>query len=335
MCSQLEILQKIPQRFFDIDYRNIKQVFAKPTLLELTGAKKEPLFISILLHGNEYTGLLVMQQLLRKYQQQLPRALFLFIGNVDAAAANKRCLPDQTDFNRAWPGTTLAPDTTTRLMQDVMDYISRQPLFAAVDIHNNTGTNPHYGCITDIRKENQYICSLFNHIAFVFHYPKGVSTGAFDGICPAVTLETGKPGEPHGVQHTIDLVDALLHLDHFPDKDIAKHDLQLVASFATVLIKPEVNFSFGKSANADLLFAEDFELKNFTEITPDQVFAQSFVENPFIIKDQQGMDITNKIIRREGNNIFLNRTLMPAMITRNQEIIRQDCLCYLLTDYYD
>ncbi len=333
MTAQLKVLKAIPEGFFTVHYRNIKAVFPQPTLLELKGAKKEPLFISILLHGNEYSGLIVMQQLLRKYQQQLPRSLYLFIGNVEAATADKRCLQDQTDFNRAWPGTTLPPDNTTRLMREVIDYIRRQPLFAAIDIHNNTGTNPHYGCITDIRKENQYICSLFNHIAFVFHYPKGVSTGAFDGICPAVTLETGKPGEPHGVQHTLDLVEALLHLDHFPERATAKHDLQLVASFATVIIKPEVSFSFGDTKNADLVFDKDFEYQNFTEITPEQVFAKSFVESPFTIKDQNGEEITEEVIRREGENIYLNRTLMPAMITKNKEIIRQDCLCYLLTDY--
>lgn len=333
MTQTLPILKSIPAGFFDIDFRNIKSIFPKPTLLELEGEKKEPLFISILLHGNEYTGLMVMQALLKKYADKLPRSLYLMIGNVDAAEANSRCLDTQTDFNRAWPGTTLDSNPTTQMMQEVIDYVTKKPLFAAIDIHNNTGANPHYGCITDIRKENQYICSIFNHIAFVFHFPKGVSTGAFEGICPAATLESGKPGEPHAVEHTIELVDSLLHLDHFPEKNVAAHDLQMVESLATITINNDIEFSFEPSETADLIFDYDFEHKNFTELTRDDVFAYSDKAKPLTVKDQNSNDITDEIIRIDDGKVYLNKTLMPAMITKDKAIIKQDCLCYLLQDY--
>lgn len=329
----MKLLKSVPNDFFTIDFRNIKSVFPEPTLIELVGEKTQPLFISILLHGNEYTGLKVMQKLLQKYQTSLPRSLFLMIGNVDAAQANKRCLPHQTDFNRAWPGTTLEADETTQLMQEIMDYVTQKPLFAAIDIHNNTGANPHYGCITDIRKENQYICALFNHIAFVFHYPKGVSTGAFEGICPAATLECGKPGEQYGIEHTVKLIESLMHLDHFPEKQTSAHDLQLVESLATVTIEENVEFSFSLSETADLMFADDFAYKNFSELTPTDVFAYSANKKTLSVKDPNGMDITEQILRIEEGKVFLKKTLIPAMITTDKEVIRQDCLCYLLQDY--
>lgn len=329
----MKLLKSIPNEFYDLDFRDIKTVFPEPTLIELEGLKKQPLFVSILLHGNEYTGLKVMQTILKKYQNGLPRSIFLMIGNVDAAQANKRCLPHQTDFNRAWPGTTVKADKTTKLMQEIMDYVTQKPLFAAIDIHNNTGANPHYGCITDIRKENQYICALFNHIAFVFHYPKGVSTGAFEGICPAATLECGKPGEAYGIEHTSKLIDGLLHLDHFPEKETPPHDLQLVESMATVTIGENTEFSFCLSETADLMFEDGFEFKNFSELTPNDVFAYSNNEKALKVKDPNGEDITSQIFRLEDGKVFLNKTLIPAMITTDKEVIKQDCLCYLLQDY--
>lgn len=61
----------------------------------------EPLFVSMLLHGNETTGLLAVQRLLDKYRDQpLPRALSVFVGNVEAARLGLRRLEGQPDYNR-------------------------------------------------------------------------------------------------------------------------------------------------------------------------------------------------------------------------------------------
>ena len=61
------------------------------------------LFVSVLLHGNEDAGLKALQRLLRKYRgRPLPRAMSVFVGNVHAAAAGVRHLPEQPDFNRIW-----------------------------------------------------------------------------------------------------------------------------------------------------------------------------------------------------------------------------------------
>lgn len=333
MNNQLSVLKKIPDGFFDVEISNIREVFPSPTLIQLKGEKQTPLFVSILLHGNEYSGLKVIQSILTKYQENLPRSLFIFVGNVAAAEANCRKLKDQTDFNRCWPGTDITTNETTQMMQKIMDIITQTALFAAIDIHNNTGTNPHYACITDVTQDNQHLVTMFNHIGMVFKRPKGVSTMAFDGVCPAATLECGKPGEAFGIQHATELVDALLHMDHFPQKPVAPHDLQLMQSHATLNISDNISFSFDQSTQADLTFESGFELKNFTEITPSDIFAFTRSKNPLVITNQQGEDVTKELVRIENDKIYLNKTLMPAMITLDETIIKQDCLCYLLTEY--
>jgi len=334
MSEQFSITTEVPQAFYELEISQIREVFPAPTLLCLQGEKKQPLFVSILLHGNESTGLLAMQSVLSRYRERtLPRSLYLFIGNVRAAEQNKRFLPDQYDYNRCWPGTMIGDNRTTRLMQQVFDRVTRETLFAAIDIHNNTGANPHYAGMNVVNNENQHLAAMFNHIALVFTFPPGICSMAFNDVCPALTLECGKPGDQSGVQHAADYVDALLHMDHLPQRPIAPHDLQLVQSMATLYVPDDVTFDFNLSAQADLTFESGFERKNFTEIKPTEVFAHTRIQRPLSITNPQGEDVTEEIMRIENGKVYLNRTLIPAMITSNKTIVRQDCLCYLMEDF--
>ena len=63
MKSNLTILDHIPSAFLSISHREIKDLFDTPTLIHLKGEKHPALFISILLHGNEFSGLQIMQEL--------------------------------------------------------------------------------------------------------------------------------------------------------------------------------------------------------------------------------------------------------------------------------
>lgn len=333
MTEEFTTIHAIPDGFFDIDISNIRELFPRPTLVQLEGHRAETLFISILLHGNEYSGLKILQALLNKYQHQLPRSLSFLVGNVYAAEANLRVLPGQTDYNRCWPGTEQEPSPASQMMQRIVDKVTAGQLFAAIDLHNNTGANPHYACMTDVTQQNQHLAVMFNHIALHFKRPKGVSTMSFNGICPAITLECGRPGDEVGINRATEFLDALLHLDHFPQRPVAAHDLQLVESLATVNIPDHVSFEFYPSAHADLTFESGFELKNFTEINPADVFAHSRIPSPLLITNQLGEDVTDEIMRIENGRVYLNKTLMPAMISLDKTIVRQDCLCYLMVDY--
>ena len=333
MNEALTLVTSLPEGFHDLEASKILEVFPSPTLIHLKGDREPALFVSILLHGNEYSGLKSIQRVLLKHLQRLPRSLYLFIGNVQAAQLGQRVLAGQQDFNRCWPGTDIEQNPYTQLMQQVIDRVTQQPLFAAIDVHNNTGTNPHYACMTDVTQDNQYLAAMFNHIGLVFKQPKGVSTMAFDGVCPAVTLECGKPGYEAGIQHAFELIDAMLHLDHFPEKPVAPHDQQLVISMATVNIAPNVTFEFNASSDADVWFDAEFELKNFTELGVHDIFAYTRVEKPLVVYNQEGEEITDQILRQKNGCIYLKKMFMPAMITADKDIVRQDCLCYLLEQY--
>ena len=332
MIENFDRLHGLPDGFFDISSANIRSLFPNPTLIHLDGKDPNFLFISILLHGNEYTGLKVMQKILAEQAQDLPRSILMFIGNVRATEANRRYLPDQVDYNRCWPGTELEASATSQMMQRIVEIAHGLPLFAAIDIHNNTGKNPHYACITDPNMQNQNLAARFNRVGMVFNH-RGVSTMAFDGICPAITLECGLPGDPQGIEHACRFVEGMLTLDELPQSQPTRHALHLVESHLTLNIPEDVSFAFDPVSDVDLRFEHDFEDRNFTLFDPHQVFGYTRVERPLSITDTDGHDVTDEILRVEEGKIYLNNTLMPAMITRDRLVIRQDCLCHLLQDY--
>ncbi|MFT7879096.1 MAG: M14 family metallopeptidase [Sulfurimonas sp.] len=336
--SRLTIVEEIPERFLTINYRDIKEIFESPTLVYLKGEKAPPLFISIMLHGNEFSGLQIMQKVLKKYKVDgsfhLPRTVWLFVGNVDAASLGLRRQDDELDFNRAWPGTPHPDAPTSKLIAEMMEKITEDELFAALDLHNNTGKNPPYGCISVVDEKNKYLSSFFNHIGMVFHTPKGVSTMAFDEICPAITLECSTPGNPLGIEKAVALIDDLMHMDHFPEKALPEHDLQLVHNSAVLKIAEGVTFGFEEEKrDYALTLMDNFDRHNFTRLEAGEIFAHTTITKPIIATLEDGTDITDDIISNENGALSLKRPLMPAMITLDKKIIKQDCLCYLLQEY--
>ena len=83
----LAILESLPDGFLDCVARDLHLVLDGPTLIELAGKRGPPLFVSILQHGNEDSGLGAIQRVLKRYQNgPLPRSLMLLIGNVETVA---------------------------------------------------------------------------------------------------------------------------------------------------------------------------------------------------------------------------------------------------------
>lgn len=334
MSIHWQLLRGLPEGFFTLKADEILSIFPQPTLVVLPGQKPQALFVSILLHGHEVTGLAVMQQLLQDYQHQaLPRTLLLFIGNVQAAAQSMRRLSHELDWNRIWRGTD-HQGPLVDMMAEVFAEVCGYPLFAAVDIHNNTGSNPLYGCISQINGPNRYLASLFNHVALYIRQPRGTATMAFDGVCPAITLEAGRPGEVRGIGKSVELLQALLHLESFPQKEILPQDLQLLETHLTLKIPNQVSFSFGGDPSAvDLWFPVDFDHVNFSELPEGSLFAKSNHAHHLVALNSMGQDVTAEVFIWQNGNLFLQGSWIPAMISLDEKIVRQDCLCYLLKDY--
>ena len=344
----LNILDHIPDGLLSCDAKDLHRILNGPTLIQLDGRRPRPLFVSVLLHGNESTGLTAIQFLLEKYQtQELPRALSIFIGNVSAAAEGQRHLQGQPDYNRIWPCTGFDGDcegntVEHQMMRQLVDILREANVFASIDVHNNTGLNPHYGCINKLDSRFFHLATLFSRTVVYFIRPKGVQSMAMADLCPAVTVECGKPDQPHGAAHAADFINTCLHLSELPSHDVAAHDMDLFHTVATVKVPDEIRFNFqGNDVNAertaDIHFLPDLDHLNFHELATgitlgyvnnDHLHGQT--EIPLQVIDENGGDVTSRYFRLDGGELRTTREVMPSMFTLDAKVIRQDCLGYLM-----
>ena len=137
----LKILNRIDKKLLTMQAHQLYQALSGPTLFHLKGEQDPPLFVSVLLHGNENSGWEVVKRVLANYQgEKLPRSMSVFVGNVKAARYKKRKLQTQPDYNRVWSN---GDSEEHRMMASVVEIMQQRGVFASVDIHNNNGLTPH------------------------------------------------------------------------------------------------------------------------------------------------------------------------------------------------
>lgn len=329
--SPCAVFDKIPDGFLDCPAARLVDILPGPSLIELPGRDPQPLFLSVLLHGNEDSGLLAVQEALWRYRErELPRALMIFVGNIRAAAAGVRTLPEQTDFNRVWPGTLTPQASDARLAQWVYDHAKARKPFASVDIHNNTGFNPHYSCITHLDPHFIALARLFSRIVVHFQRPVGTQAGAFAQFCPAITVECGKAGAGSATAHAAELVEACLQMSHFPSHDTAPQDVDLMRTYAIVKTPPGTSFSFD-DAPADFRFRADLDRLNFSELEAGASFGVATPGSRLDVAPGDGEETPPADYFDYGaGEIRLTQSAIPAMLTLDSNAVRQDCLCYLM-----
>lgn len=298
-----------------------------PALVHIQGRRDPPLLVSVLLHGNELSGWHGVRRLLAE-REPLPRSLLLFIGNVAAAAAGLRSLPHQQDYNRIWRGAT-GPEGA--LARDVLGALTQQPLFAALDLHNNTGHNPHYAVLTDLSATSLGLAYQFSDKAVYVEEPDTVMTRAFAARCPAVAVELGPIGDPRCDDRAYDFVRRCLDLDAVPAVDA--QTLELYRTQVRVFVADEATFSFvGDGLDTPLVLTSGVEGVNFHSLGAGTEFGAATrpVAELLRVLDTAHRDVTEQYFGSQNGRIVLKRPVVPAMYTTDPLVIRQDCLCYFM-----
>lgn len=328
----LNEIQALPAGLLEARVEGLQALLGAPTLLHLPGRHPEPLFVSVLLHGNESTGFYAVQSLLQKYAAGgLPRALSLFIGNVAAASQGLRRLDGQPDYNRVWPGTLTPEVPEAVMMQQVVDSLRARGAFASIDVHNNTGINPHYACINRLDNRFLQLASLFSRTVVYFVRPLGVQSMALAGVCPAVTIECGKPSHEYGTEHARDFLDACLHLSALPEHPVAAHDVDLFHTVATVKVPDAVSFGFHDNA-VDLRLVSNIDHLNFRELPAGTQLGwlRSGAAITLDVRDDDDRPVYERYFATADGALRTVRSFMPSMFTLDERVIRQDCLGYLM-----
>ena len=320
----LRRIDGLPPGLLDVQARALADWLGAPTLLRLKGRERTPMLISVLLHGNETSGWDGLRRVLRRHAAALPRDLLILIGNVEAAAAGVRTLPDQADFNRIWrPASGIGAE--------VLASLAEEPLLAVVDLHNNTGRNPPYAVLTDLSPGSLGLAGLYDSGVGVFvEEPDSVLTRAFEGRAAAIALELGPVADPEAVPRAVRYLDKLLALKQVPEGRI--EDLRLFRTLARVHPPADATFGFAGVGNGDLDLILDggIEASNFRALPAGAAFGVARNGFNLQVLDNQHRDVTHRFLEVRDGRILAAEPLIPAMFTTDEQVIRQDCLCYLM-----
>jgi hypothetical protein len=216
-------------------------------------------------------------------------------------------------------------------MQDVVDRMTKRHVFASIDLHNNTGLNPHYACINRLEHRFLHLALLFSRTVVYFTQPEGVQSAAFASLCPSVTVECGKPGLVSGIEHAMGFVEAALHLSDFPANPVKQQDIDLFHTVATVKVPESVSFSVGRQA-VGLSFVNDIDHLNFRELSPGTLLGNvdQGSELSLTAVNNEQKNVAERYFEIRDGQLLTKKPAMPAMLTRDEHVIRQDCLCYLM-----
>lgn len=331
----INILDQLPNGILEVGANRLNDFVENHTLVHLKGKIEQPLFISILQHGDETTGWDAIKALLNNHTTILPRSLYLLFGNVEAAAQNLRQIGEQPDFNRCWPGLHHQSHEIANKMAHITAMMEAIKPFASIDIHNNSGRNPHYAGINSLNGEFVNLASLFSETIIHFTSPDGIQSGAFAPFCPSVTIECGMSGTADGIEQTHTFLENLINLRSLKEIPGVVEHQQVLTIFSTVKVKPEISIGIQgeTTAQVDFIINDDLDYLNFHLIEVGTVFGHTTNANlpmPFTVTDQIGHDITDLYFEQSGSEVRIKKQVVPAMITQSIKAIRLDCLCYLM-----
>ena len=324
--SELRVLSSLPDGFLDCGSRNLYKILNGPTLIHLSGSRPgPPVFICTLLHGNETTGIASVQNLLHHYGGCPPRPVSIFIGNVSAARHGERYLPEQPDYNRIWSGGL---GHEYLMAQRVLNQMKELDVSACIDIHNNTGRNPHYAIIATRETPHLALARGFSDRVVYATYPDTSCSAAFSKLCPSITIEAGVVGDASGVDHVARFLRACMETDVWREKDIRNFDL--FHTVAVVRIKNTCSIGLlGEDTDLELL--PDVDRLNFSMLHPGTKLGVTRNGGSCLkLETDDPNRVLSDYLTTIDGELRTVKTIMPAMLTTDCDIIRMDCLCYLM-----
>jgi len=324
----LQILDHVPSGLLDCASSELADLLGGPTLLHVPGERPEPLHVSVLLHGNETTGWEAVRGLLQDFvNQPLPRAMSVLIGNVEAAQYGQRVLPGQQDYNRVWDGGDSAEH---RMAQQVLAEMAPRSPIASIDVHNTSGPNPHYACVNCLDEEHVALARQFSRMLIYLLAPNGLHSMAFSKLCPAVTVECGVPGQSEGVAHAqAYLLQCLTEDLPIPTASVVD-DVEIYCTKARVSIPSGMYFSF-QDTEAECRIHPELIEHNFQQLPEGTKFGVwGHPGSRLEVEGENGQDLYDVYFENRGHDLVVRRPFFLSMLTLREDIVVQDCLCYLL-----
>lgn len=214
-------------------------------------------------------------------------------------------------------------------MAGVHERALKRRAVAAIDIHNNTGRNPHYAVVCNLEPHTLQLAALFSCRVVFFRGIPGTQTASFAQWIPAITAECGRPGQAANAQAAARLIEAALTLDEPAGAVCSEKPLNLYHTLGVVRIKRDVGFKFG-ARGAELCLDPMIDRYNFRDLEAGTVLGETRHPMPLQMIDEAGRDVAQLYFVTNGGKLRLRAAAVPAMFTTDPRIVTQDCLCYLM-----
>ena len=175
------------------------------------------------------------------------------------------------------------------------------------------------------------LASLFAPRAVLFRGLAGTQTASFSGLIPALTIECGQSGEDANAEAAARLILAVLTLENLESSPHTQ-ELNLFHTLARVRVRGDV--ALGRDRDEPWLeLQEDLDLNNFQRLNIGFRFGRTNHAMPVEAIDEDGKDVARAFFRVHDQHLTLKKSAVPAMLTAQNRIIRQDCLCYLMEEW--
>ena len=240
-----------------------------------------------------------------------------------------RHLEDQPDFNRIWDKEH---SSQYPLTGSVLEYVRKQKIYTAVDIHNNTGENPLYACISKKDLDFIKLAQSFSENIVYFTRPHSVLSRALSLITPSVVIECGLPGYSQGITTGVQFIERLLTLE----QSWKKKEVQIpyiYSTYATLLIDSDSEISFESQLvlkKGQLCLSDQIDQLNLKEVPVGTILGKMYDSNPFKLMDDKGQDVFNQFFSIINSNWIVKTSFIPSMFTKDTCVAKSDCLGYVM-----
>ena len=294
--------------------RDLHRFLRGSTVFDLRRGDVRPLFISTLLHGNETSG----WDAIRRFVVDYPEAsIVLFIGNVQAAAQNMRHLPHEVDFNRIW--------RQEPWQSNLSDLLTKFKPWCGIDVHNNSGPNPHYSVVTDTRTQTLALATLFSNKVIFTDHTLDILAHCVSFHCPALTIEVGTVEDPDSEERAYGFLKRLNQIGSVPD--VLQCEPKTYATIGIVKVEHE-----NGSLENYPTFHPSLKQMSFKTLRAGTPFVNRLPSDWEVnVSDpSHDHDLTDDFLEFRDQSVFLKRDVVMSMFTHKPILAVQDCVCYFL-----
>lgn len=330
------------------DYQQFLLSLIGLTVIDISGENSDECrIISILLHGDEPSGLIAVHRWLTS-ENTLPKPktnIRIIISSVEAATYqhlfSHRFLPNGVDINRCFNKSMLKLDENNN---NIKGYVERAQLIeqairevnptAIIDLHNTSGNGPAFAVSTIINPNVLSLASYFCNTLIL----SDISIGAMmelDFSCPVVTIECG--GRHDDQAHEV----AFAGIQQFAQCDsncVLPQDkaVQILYKPLRLLIKSDrkLSFSAHDEGYSGVTIRDNIEQFNYGGCCEGLLLGwvdDDGLDNLQLI-DDQGNNVIQHYFTIVDNKLVCKTNLKIFMASNQENIVRSDCLFYVVNN---